>query len=64
MTNERGKCGIFWRLLDGTLIVAIFLLIGYSTIKGSGVLSTRSEQKSENRKTEQVTPEKQEESDT
>ncbi|MBO4287749.1 MAG: hypothetical protein J5985_06260 [Kiritimatiellae bacterium] len=62
MTNERGKSGIFWGLLDGFLIVAIFLLIGYSAIKGSGVLSTRSEQKSEHRKTEQVAPEKQEES--
>lgn len=61
MTNEKGNRGFFWRLLDGSLIVAIFLLIGYSMVKGSGVLSTRPKPKTENRKTEQSVPEKEEE---
>ena len=33
MKSEGTKIGIFWRLFDGFLIVVIFLLIGYSTVK-------------------------------
>ena len=61
MTSEGKKCGILWRLLDGSLIVAIFLLIGYSAVKGGVASSTSPKKTDETQKMEQSEQKKPEE---
>lgn len=41
--REGKKQGILWRLLDGSLVVVIFLLLGYSAVKGSNEPSIKSQ---------------------
>ena len=61
MKSEGTKIGIFWRLFDGFLIVVIFLLIGYSTVKEGKTSFKHPENAVERGKAEQIVPERMEE---